>query len=357
MAWIVEPDGSVIDETGKVIFFSTERFVKDICLGHCCFICGAQPGSRPFTDEHILPEWLLRHFDLFSRTIALPNEGTVRYDRYTVPCCTDCNSLMGEMVEQPISDIIKEGRNTLNKFIKDGNALNIYVWLGLIYLKTHLKDRAHRVHLDRRKGDAMIADEYEWQNLHHIHCVARCFYTGCEVQPEAIGSCLSIPVDGQVPTERFDFGDLYLAQTMLLRAGDVALFAVFNDSGGSMSYFARRLERITGPVSELQLREIMAELAFLNLHLKERPTLRTECDIAARTCRIVAGRPELALKEMDLQIRGALLQNAVKDALPHLRLLGRTEQEVQDAMKAGTLTFLFDDKGKFINDKWQRVSG
>jgi hypothetical protein len=97
MAWTAEPDGSVIDETGKVIFFSTERFVNDICLGHCCFICGAQPESRPFSDEYILPEWLLRHFDLFSRTITLPNEGKIRYDRYTVPCCVDCNALMGEM--------------------------------------------------------------------------------------------------------------------------------------------------------------------------------------------------------------------------------------------------------------------
>ena len=26
-------DGSIIDESGKVIFFSADRFVKDICLG------------------------------------------------------------------------------------------------------------------------------------------------------------------------------------------------------------------------------------------------------------------------------------------------------------------------------------
>lgn len=355
VAWKVEPDGSVLDATGKVIFFSGERFVKDICLGHCCFICGAQPGSRPFSDEHILPEWLLSHFSLFARTIKLPNEGAVRYDRYTVPCCAACNSLMGEVVEQPISEIIKKGPEALNKYIQDGHTLHVFVWLGLIYLKTHLKDRAHRVHLDKRKGDAKIADEYEWEHLHHIHCIARCFYTDCEVERDAVGSCLSIPVNGQIPSERFDFGDLYLAQTMLLRLGDVALLAVFNDSGGAMSYFWQRLRRITGPVSELQLREMMAELAFLNLHLKERPTFRTECDIAAEKCRIVAERPELALRELDPKIRGVLLHHAIKDALPHLRFPGRTEQDVLDAVNAGTLTFLFDDEGKFIQDKWQRL--
>jgi hypothetical protein len=91
MAYVTE-DGSIIDRVGKVIFFSAQRFVDDICLGNCCFICGAKPEHKPFNNEHILPEWLLRRYDLFSRTITLPNDRTVRYDRYTVPCCVDCNS-------------------------------------------------------------------------------------------------------------------------------------------------------------------------------------------------------------------------------------------------------------------------
>jgi hypothetical protein len=345
----------VIDHSGKVVFFSTERFVRDICLGHCCFICGARPEARPFTDEHILPEWLLRHFNLFTRTITLPNAGKVRYDRYTIPCCSECNFLLGRDVEQPISEVVKKGAQELNAYIQSGHTLHVFVWLGLIYLKTHLKDRAHRLHLDRRVGDSMISDEYEWEQLHHIHCIARCFYTDCEVQREAIGSCLCIPVNGQIPTERFDFGDLYLAQTMLLRLDDVALLAVFNDSGGAMSYFWQRLERITGPVSELQLREIMAELAFLNLHLKERPAFRSEINIAAEQCRIVAERPELALQELDLRVRGAVLRHAIKDSLPRVRLRGRSEQEVDNALTNGTLTFLFDDSGAFIKDQWERI--
>ena len=78
--WTKTSDGSVVDQSGKVIFFSTERFVQDICLGNCCFICGAKPGEKDFNDEHILPAWLLRRYDLFSETIRLPNEVDVRYD-------------------------------------------------------------------------------------------------------------------------------------------------------------------------------------------------------------------------------------------------------------------------------------
>jgi hypothetical protein len=71
--WHIIDDKSVLDETGKVIFFSTERFVNDICLGDCCFICGANPKDKPFNNEHVLPERLLRRYGLFAREIMLPN--------------------------------------------------------------------------------------------------------------------------------------------------------------------------------------------------------------------------------------------------------------------------------------------
>ncbi len=347
--WTVTDDGSVIDKTGKVIFFSTQRFVKDICLGHCCFICGAHPGSRPFNDEHILPEWLLRKYYLFERTIALPNEGAVRYGRYKIPCCSACNSLMGRLIEDPVSTVMKGGSNAINAFIKEGHALIFFVWLGLIYLKTHLKDRAHRVHMDARRGERKIADDYDWEHLHHIHSVVRCFYTGCAVENEAIGSFLVTPVKRAID-EHFDFADLYLAQSMVLRLNDIGFVSVFNDSGGAIGCFKHRLMRITGPVAELQLREIFVELAFLNLHIKQRPIFRTECDIAAETCRVVAELPKLELKKIDLRLRGKLFHQAMRDVLPHLTFLGRSREEVIAAIEAGTLTLLFDDEGKFVED-------
>lgn len=351
--WTVTDDGSVVDEAGKVIYFSTKRFVNDICLGDCCFVCGAQPSTRPFSEEHILPEWLLRHYDLFSKMITLPNGVKVRYDRYTVPCCAVCNSLMGRVVEKPISDVVRGGNVAINAFVEKGHLLKIFVWMGLIYLKTHLKDRMHRVHLDEREGAGNIADEYDWEHLHHIHSVVRCFYTDCFITEDVFGSFLSIPVNPQITSDRFDFGDLYLAQTMLLRLDDLALLVVFNDSGGAMSYFYQRLEKINGLISIPQLREMFAELAFLNLHLKERPMFRTECDIKEKRCRILAHRPTLELQDLDLSIRGKLFHYALRDILPHITLRGRTQEEVQSALNAGTLSLLFDDDGKFIQNDFQ----
>jgi hypothetical protein len=228
--WTTTADGSVVDSHGKIILFSTERFVRDICLGDCCFICGASPNDKTFNNEHILPEWLLRRFDLFSRQITLPNGRAVRYGSYTVPCCAECNSLMGKEIEEPISQVVAGGAHAISEYVLDGHLLNMFVWLGLIFLKTHLKDRLHNIHLDQRRGTEKIADDYEWERLHHLHCLVRCFYTDCRVRPEALGSFLTLPVKRTTTGDPFDFADLYLAQTMLLCLDDIGIVTVFDDS-------------------------------------------------------------------------------------------------------------------------------
>ena len=210
--------------------------------------------------------------------------------------------------------------------------------------------RAMRIHLDKRKGEEKIADDYDWADLHHIHSVVRSFYNGCPVEQEAVGSFLSTPVTLEGARDRFDFSDLYLARTMVLCVDDCALFAVFDDSGGALSRFYPTLERVTGPLSHIQVREVLAELAFLNLNLKERPTFHTECDMAAETCRIFAVRPQLDLVPVDLRVRGRLLRHALYNVPDGMQFAGVSREEVLAAIDAGTMSFLFDDKGDFIKE-------
>jgi hypothetical protein len=347
--WEKTEDGSIVDTSGKVIYFSATRFVRDICEGNCCFICGAKPTLKKFNDEHVLPKWLLRLHTLHSNSITLSNEAHHRYASLTIPCCADCNTLMGREIEEPIRDVVSGGIESINQLIEAGGLLKLYVWLGLIFLKAHLKDRQFRFHLDARRSDHRISDFHRWEDLHHIHCVVRCFFNGCEVTQGAIGSFLSMPVRQECSPDTFDFANYSDAQTLLLRSKDAAVIAVFNDSGGAMSRFSVMLDRIRFPVSELQLSEIAVELALLNLHLKIRPSFQSLIDLKAERYRIIATRPELCeLREIDLSVRGALLHRAVSHAIPSLRGTGRTKVEITNAIKSGNFSFLFDDDGQFI---------
>lgn len=91
-------------------------------------------SEKEFNNEHVLPNWLLRRYGLHERVITLPNDTTFRYDRYTIPCCADCNGLMGREVEQPIRALIEQGSQAVYEHVQRGGALRIFVWLALIIL-------------------------------------------------------------------------------------------------------------------------------------------------------------------------------------------------------------------------------
>jgi hypothetical protein len=350
MAWTKTEDGSIVDDSGKVIYFSTQRFIDDICIGNCCFICGAAPDTRPFNDEHVFPKWLLKRYDLFARTIGLPNGRLVRYDRHTVPCCEECNTLMGRKIEQPMSAALDGGPDSVQNFLVSGGGLKLFVWMGLIYLKLHLKNKTNRKVLDPRVDAGMIADDYDWYLLHHIHTVVRCFYIDTTIEKEVFGSLMVLPVRTEGSPDEFDFGDLHTAQTMMLRLGRTAIFVVFDDSTGALSYFQNNmLDKITGPISELQAREIMVEFAMLNLHLKERPIYQSLCDTGKEEHTIIATlaeKPEL--NGWDFEARGRLMWNAIGHSWSNFPHIGSTEEEVKKVVLTGNFSVLLDDNADFI---------
>ena len=349
--WKKTLDGSIEDENGKILFFSLSRFISKIALGDCCFICGAKPGTKNFNDEHVIPAWLLRRFSLFNRHITLPNGQHLRYDSYKVPCCEECNSLLGREIETPISEALQNGAAAVNRFLANGGLKLMFVWMSLIYFKTHLRDRSLRFHLDARRGTAQIADAYNWSELHHIHAVVRSVYTGCQLGDEVLGSFISHSLDRRSFGERFHYADLYASQTIMLQLDDMALFAVLNDSGASLSRFSDRYTKITGPLSPTQAREVMVELALLNLHMKDRPSFWTESDMENMTARM-SGQlpPNIELLPLKLKARGQMLRHALHDIPEEIQFIGCTREEAVEAIDAGTMTFLFDTDGRFIGD-------
>ena len=166
---------------------------------------------------------------------------------------------------------------------------------------------------------------------------------------EAVGSLLVMSVTQRPGVEPFDFADLSAAQTLLLRVDGVAFLAVFNDSGGAMQGLMPKLDRITGAVHELQLRELLAELAFVNLQIEHRPTFHTLVDGRSGEQFIEATRPpQSSLIPMDKALRGRLLHQAVRHTIGRLHVPGFTDEQILAGITSGDWTFLFDDDGNFI---------
>jgi len=340
-AYFQQEDGTLVDpETGKLMFISSDRFVDDIAAGNCCFICGAKPGSAPFNLEHVLPDWLLRQFGLHSGSATLSNQTKFAYSRYKVPCCSSCNSLLGEKLENPVSKLVAQGRDAVMDDI-DSNGPDLYfIWLALIFLKTHLKDRSFRSNPDLRKPEQMLSTLYSWSDLHHVHAIVRSIYTGSRIEPTVIGSMIVLPVEDADGVARFDFSDLTYAQTLMLRLGGLGFLVVFNDSRGAQSAIGNLLDRLIVPVTGVQLRELSARLAYGNLLINRRPVYRTIQDADGRLVITASIPDELQLERIEPERFGMLMNHLLRTGLPNRQIDGLDASEAEERILSGELTLL-----------------
>ena len=167
MALRVTEDESIEEDQGRVLFYSADRFLRDVVEGNCCFICGVPPSSIPFNDEHVVPGWVLRRFCLHDKRIVLPGGSELSYGQYKVPCCQACNSRLGQAIEKPVAALFAAGYDALIGHMKTEGPLLLFAWLNLLFLKTHLKDRTLLINRDRRAASGVIGDLYDWPELHH----------------------------------------------------------------------------------------------------------------------------------------------------------------------------------------------
>lgn len=53
---------------------------------HRCFLCGTDLMLAGNTDEHVIPKWAQRRYDLWNQTVTLLNGTGLKYSQLTVPC-------------------------------------------------------------------------------------------------------------------------------------------------------------------------------------------------------------------------------------------------------------------------------
>ena len=348
----VFPDGTVEDGDHRVMDFGLDRFIKDIALGDCCFMCGVARDRVEFNDEHVIPNWILRKHRLHAEHVTLPNGRRLRYGSYTVPCCTDCNSRLGRTIEGPISAAFRDGASGLTKFFKTNGPGPLFAWMALLFVKTHLKDKTNPVNKDPRLGKETIGTQIAWHELHHAYCVARMILGYVDMQPEACGSIMILPArPGELRTE-FDFADLTYAQTIMIRLESVIVIAVLNDACGAFSCLSAELVKL-GPLSQFQYRELTASAAYINLQMKERPTFHTVLDQDSFQLHIMVTRPSvIEHKVHDKRLLGELVLHCWQGVIENLPQLN------QEALKKAAIedmgVTLWKEDGSFNDDFYMR---
>ena len=175
--------------------------------------------------------------------------------------------------------------------------------------------------------------------------MVRALKTGAVIEPRCMGSLIILPAKQAEHYGDYDYRDIYGANTILLQLGEVAFLAVLDDSCAALNLFSNQMKRITGPLSPIQLREVISHLAFLNIKLKYRPTFSTKVNPSECRVYIAAHIPDsLELEEYTAEEFGEYLYSNVSQInIPELL-------DNMENIKLGYYHFLFDENGKFIEN-------
>lgn len=333
-------DGSILGHDGKVLHFGAQRFYDDVVVGNCCFVCGRKPSKEvPFNDEHVIPNWILRRYDMHNQTIGLPNGRSSMYGRYKVPCCVECNTALGTKVEEPIRALLSGGIAALKAGVSAELGCLLFSWCALIFLKTHLKDLGVKWNPDPRQNeDFSIGQTYDWQSLHHVQCMARAPVVGARYGYGSIGT-LMVREAWSPKRGRYDYCDFSFAYTSMMQLDDMAIFAVMNDSKMCEQVLESDFGRL-GRLSPLQTRELLTVVAQTNLRITPRPTHKTVVDFAGER-KIIAEVPE----KFDLAAANNIASGQM---LSHLLEDMPLEPALREDLKKGEGSFVFRDDGSFI---------
>ncbi len=123
-----------------------------------CFLC----NSIPDTKEHIIPQWLQRHFNLSNQKLGLWNDTILLYKQATFPLCKKCNGTILSNLEKRIES-------------NSATEIDYFLWALKIRFLFSLKDTT--LQLDRTdflKGklieiqEAMIGQEFVKHSLNSL---------------------------------------------------------------------------------------------------------------------------------------------------------------------------------------------
>jgi hypothetical protein len=347
--YIVNQDTDTITDVAldKIVYFGFRDFMDNLVKGNNCFICGASPNGKTFNDEHVIPDWVLRRFNLHKEKITLPNDTTIRYGQYKLPCCVDCNAFLGKTLEKPISDLLNGSYRDLVKQIDEDRSIvtQLFIWMSLIYSKTHLKNTTLLQQRAKGADAGFIGDVLDWNHMHHVHCIARSAYSGAAIDERVFGSMLILPASTKEENDNFDYMDSVPAQCAMIQVGEICIFAVLNDSAACQALFAPWLKKISGALTSFQLKEIFAHMVFLNMHIKQRPVYHS--GLTARGYEINVDLPEtleLADKTQQVVTVGELLHNYIGPLLPESF---PDREAILQSIKEGKRQFLLNEEGEF----------
>lgn len=146
-------------------------------MDETCTFCDGSPD----TEEHVVPKWLQRHFDLWNQTLQLWNGTALPYRQAVVPACNQCNTTRFSRLEQRVES-------------GTASRQDLYLWALKIRYGLALRDSS--LLLDRRQpgtGPLLDRDVATYGETFIRHCFRALDGRPFAFRPTPFGSVFQFP--------------------------------------------------------------------------------------------------------------------------------------------------------------------
>lgn len=224
-----------------------------------CFLCNADLTIPGGTDEHVIPKWAQRRYDLWNQGLNLLNGTWIRYSQLTVPCCSPCNSTHLSSIEDSFAQTVDQGRSAVAAL----GSTTHFLWLGKIFYGMLYKElMLLRDRADPGAGTIITEDFLRQYRSHRLFLQqARGMLELREFEPGSV-----FVFEAQQISDRkhiWDVADFVNGLVIGIRVGRVALIGALGDGGAQLAADSELYDKYRDlPLHPLQFRELVARISY-----------------------------------------------------------------------------------------------
>jgi hypothetical protein len=224
-----------------------------------CFLCGVLLNGDRNSDEHVIPKWVQKRYELGDQELTLLNGTKIPYRQVTIPCCADCNTKYLSKIETEVQRASDQGAAAVRAL----PPLTLFLWAGKIFFGLLYRERLlpwnRRNQNEGQIVSPQVLDEFR---LHHQFLQAA--RVPMEFVPHIPASVFVFEtLEPTNPKLRFDYFDLFYGMGLAIRVGKVGIVACLQDGGATKYAFGQQYQELEKfSLHPIQFAEVTARIFY-----------------------------------------------------------------------------------------------
>ena len=191
-----------------------------------CFLCGVPLLEGIDSKEHVFPKWLLHRYNLWNKSLTLPNRTSIPYRYLTIPCCSKCNNDHLSKLEGEIETAVNKGI----KYVAKVDKLRLYQWIGKIFYGLLYRELSLVVDRSNPEIGSITTPEF-LQDFRALHGFLQSIIKPIEFLDFFPGSLFIFDVETIPEIGEFDYSDNFIGMTFFIRLNNIGIIACLKDDG------------------------------------------------------------------------------------------------------------------------------